>query len=152
MNVINTEIFKKALLPLGDIVERKLTNHELLSIYYMFFDSPTDKDFKFILSKYAQFYQYNPTKLEIRLIIDIFQHYGLNHNDLDRAFKIRIQKVLAKSRIFPTPSELIVLIRPDAVVNIYDNVERQEALDSRTTKEIKEEEEQRKFSKFFAKM
>jgi hypothetical protein len=150
--IIDKEIFKKAIKPLQNLVERNLNSYELLSIYYTLFDSPTDKDFKFIIGKYAEFYQYSPTKLEIRLIIDLFEHYGLTHRHLEKSFKIRIQKVLAKSRIFPTPAELIVLIKPDAVVNIYNDEDRQGALDSRTTKEIKQDENTRKFAKFFSIM
>ena len=151
-NVVNKELFRKAVQPLEELAKKEFNNYELLTIYYALFDSPTDKDYRFIIAKYSRFYIYSPSELEIKLIIDIFKHYGLSHRKLDEAFKIRIQKVLAKSRIFPTPAELIVLVKPNAVINIYDNEDRQSALDSRTTQEIKEEESQHRFIKFFGVM
>jgi len=134
--ILSSKEFEKAIKPLEQIIGRKLSIMEYKTIYYSLFDSPTTKDFKFIIQKYSKFYNnYNPSDIEVDLIIDIFMRYGLTCRDLDRAFKIRIQQVLAKARDFPTPAELITLVVPDASINIYNNDERKKSEDSKKTAE-----------------
>ncbi len=150
---IDKETFKNAINPLEKLLKRQLTVYELKYIYYFLFDSPTKNDFEFVILKYAkQFYFYNSiTRLEIQLIIDIFEHYGLTHRDLESAFKLRIQKVLSKARDWPTPSELLVLVRPNAIINIYDSNERKNVLNKLTPEEIKEKETNQLFKAMLGK-
>jgi len=151
---IKIEDFKKAIAPLEELLNRKLSPYEFKKIYYALFNSIEDREFIFIIRDYAiNFYgKRNISKLEENLIIDLFKKYNLTHKDLDRAFKIRIQKVLAKARIFPTPAELIVLIKPEVTINIYDQNDREKALSGNTHMEINLDESFKRFKKMFSKM
>jgi hypothetical protein len=152
--IIDIKDFKEAIVPIEKLINRKLSPYEFKKIYYTLFDSIEDREFKFVIKDYAINYygKQNVSKLEESLIIDLFKKYNLTHHDLDNAFKIRIQKVLSKARIFPTPAELIVLIKPDVTINIYDENDREKALSGNTNMEINLDESFKRFKKMFSKV
>ena len=125
MKSVPIEDFRKALKPLMDLMEEDMTSEQFKTIYYTLFKSDNELDFVFIIDKYCLFYDYNIKKVEKRILINTFKKHGLTHLDLNRAFEMRISRVLSKARVFPTPGELLALVKPDAIINIYDALERE---------------------------
>jgi len=148
----DTDEYKEAVKPLEKLLGRNFTATEYKDVYYAVFESPSDNGYKNVIKKYAvPFYNYQVHAIEEKLLVSLFKKYGLTPKDLNRAFEIRITKVLSKTRVFPTPAELLVLVKPDAIVNIYDSQDRKKSTEVLSDEEVRANEIKNQFKRFYKK-